>query len=246
MHRADGMTTDGPGRGRRPDVADDVGLLARVASGDGAAFARLYDRHADVLFGTAIRFLRDREAAEDVVQDVFISVWQRAGQFDPRSGTPVGWLLGIARNRAIDRLRAEARRPRPIRPVAAAAGDVTADDQLDWADRRTGMSQLDRDVDPVAAADRQWIRSVLRTTLAEMPHDERTVVVLAYDQDLTQSEIAARLGVPIGTVKSRTRRALARLRAYLSEIPDLGVADGLEPVAGSVPGSAAVVRRETP
>ena len=189
--------------------------------GEGAPSPRLYDRHADALFGTAVRFLGDREAAADVIQEVFLAVWQRAAQFDPGSGSPFGWLAGIARNRAIDRLRAEARRPRAIRAWQAADGPADADDLIEWASRRgPGAGQPDAD-DPVEAANRGWIRALVRTTLSEMPQDERTVVVLAYDQALSQSEIAERLGLPIGTVKSRTRRALARLRSRLADVPDL-------------------------
>jgi len=212
-----------------PDV-DDAGLLARVSGGDEAAFARLYDRHADALFGTAVRLLGDREAAADVTQEVFLAVWQRAGQFDPGAGSPFGWLAGIARNRAIDRLRSEARRPRAIRVWQDAGGPADADDLLEWASRRgPGASQPDAD-DPVEVANRGWLRALVRTTLAEMPHDERTVVVMAYDQALSQSEIADRLGLPIGTVKSRTRRALARLRARLADVPDLRPS---QPAAGA-------------
>jgi len=197
---------------------DDGLLLRRVAGGDEAAFVTLYDRHADALFGTTVRFLRDRESAAEVLQDVFVAIWQRADQYDPRLGSAFGWLLGIARNRAIDRLRAESRRPRAVR---AWTGDSEANesvDLLDWAGRRRDGPAED---DPVVEIDRRWTRSLVRTTLAEMPPDERQVVVLAYDQALSQSEIAERLGMPIGTVKSRTRRALARLRARLADVPDL-------------------------
>lgn len=197
---------------------DDAWLLARVASGDEMAFMTLYDRHSDALFGTTVRFLRDRESAAEVLQDVFLALWQRAAQYDPRSGSAFGWLLGIARNRAIDRLRAEARRPRAVRAWTADADAPEAVDLLDWAGRRAGASV---EGDPVAEHDRAWTRALVRTTLAEMPPEERQVVILAYDHALSQSEIAARLQMPIGTVKSRTRRALARLRSRLADIPDL-------------------------
>lgn len=190
----------------------------------------LYDRHADALFGTAVRFLRDRESAAEVLQDVFLAMWQRAAQYDPRSGSAFGWLVGIARNRAIDRLRAEARRPRAVRAWTADPDTPEAVDLLDWAGRRLGGSV---EGDPVGELDRSWTRALVRTTLAEMPPEERQVVVLAYDHALSQSEIAERLQMPIGTVKSRTRRALARLRARLADIPDMrpGDPDRLSPSA---------------
>ena len=197
---------------------DDGLLLRRVAGGDEAAFMILYDRHADALFGTTVRFLRDRESAAEVLQDVFMAIWQRADQYDPRFGTAFGWLLGIARNRAIDRLRAESRRPRAVHAWTGDPEANESEDLLDWAGRRRGGSS---EGDPVVEVDRRWTRSLVRTTLAEMPPDERQVVVLAYDHALSQSEIADRLGMPIGTVKSRTRRALARLRARLADVPDL-------------------------
>jgi RNA polymerase sigma-70 factor (ECF subfamily) len=178
----------------------------------------LYDRHADALFGTTVRFLRDRETAAEVIQDVFVAIWQRAGQYDPRAGSVLGWLLGIARNRAIDRLRAEARRPRAVHAWSADPDGTDDVDLLDWAGRRQGATA---EVDPAEELDRDWTRSLVRNTLSEMPPDEREVVLLAYDRSMSQSEIADHLGMPIGTVKSRTRRALARLRANLADVPDL-------------------------
>lgn len=197
---------------------DDGLLLRRVAGGDEAAFMTLYDRHADALFGTTVRFLRDRESAAEVLQDVFMAIWQRADQYDPRFGSAFGWLLGIARNRAIDRLRAESRRPRAVHAWTDDPDANDTVDLLDWAGRRRDGPAED---DPEIEVDRRWTRSLVRTTLAEMPPDERQVVVLAYDHSLSQSEIADRLGMPIGTVKSRTRRALARLRSRLADVPDL-------------------------
>lgn len=209
---------------------DDARLLARVAGGDEAAFMTLYDRHADALYGTAVRFLRDRESAAEVLQDVFVAIWQRAAQYDPRFGSGFGWLVGIARNRAIDRLRADARRPRA---VYAWTGDPNAPDGVDLLDRIDRRHGRSGDGDPAEEMDRHWLRSLVRATLAEMPPDERQVVVLAYDGALTQSEIAVRLGLPIGTVKSRTRRALARLRARLGDIPGLRSGPDEDPAARS-------------
>jgi RNA polymerase sigma-70 factor (ECF subfamily) len=202
----------------RDEDLDDAVLVRRVADGDEAAFMSLYDRYAVLLFGTASRFLRDRESAAEVVQDVFVAIWLRAVQYDPRSGSAVGWFVGIARNRSIDRLRSDARRPSPVHARAPDHDEGQTADPLEWADRQLGGS---REGNPAAELDRRWTRSLVRTTLAEMPPDERQVVVLAYDGGLRQSEIAERLGLPIGTVKSRTRRALARLRARLADVPDL-------------------------
>lgn len=228
----------------RDDDRDDGALVRRVAGGDETAFMSLYDRHAGLVFGTAVRFLRDREAAAEVVQDVFLAIWQRAGQFDPRSGSAVGWFVGIARNRSIDRLRADARRPSPAygRPGDAGAG-AGAPPWLDAVDGAAGRLGGSRDGDPAAELDRAWTRALVRTTLAEVTPDERRVVVMAYDQGLSQSEIADRLGVPIGTVKSRTRRALARLRLRLADVPDLrDGAGGTAPADSSRTDAAGAVR----
>lgn len=214
-HGWDGRSSMTSGLERDPD---DGLLLHRVAGGDEAAFMTLYDRHADTLFGTTVRFLRDRESAAEVLQDVFVAIWQRADQYDPRFGSAVGWLVGIARNRAIDRLRAESRRPRAVHAWTGDPGGSETVDLLDWASRHRDGPAED---DPGIEIDRRWTRSLVRTTLAEMPPDERQVIALAYDHALSQSEIADRLGLPIGTVKSRTRRALARLRARLADVPDL-------------------------
>jgi RNA polymerase sigma-70 factor (ECF subfamily) len=204
-----------PGEGHEPD--DDEGLAARVTRGDQAAFMAIYDRYGDMLFGTALRFFHDRDAAADIVQETMLAVWRRIDQFDAAHGSMGAWMMGIARNRSIDRLRADARRPKITRP-AADVGETDAVDALAWAGRPILIDDAD---EPAAEIDRRWVRALLASTMAEIRPEERTVLVLAYDHGLSQSEIAARLGLPIGTVKSRTRRALAALRDRLSNVPDL-------------------------
>jgi RNA polymerase sigma-70 factor (ECF subfamily) len=206
------------------EVLDDPALVARIAMGDEAAFATAYDRHSGLLFGSAVRFLGDRDAAAEVTQDAFMALWRRAAQFDPQAGSLSGWLLGIARHRAIDRYRAEARRAAsrsmPLSILVEDAGSSGAsDDELPtWR-----MTDADAAAvrDPAAVADRHWVQSVVRTVVSELPEIERSVVLLAYSGGLSQSEIADRIGAPLGTVKSRTRRAFARLRAGLADVPGL-------------------------
>jgi RNA polymerase sigma-70 factor (ECF subfamily) len=188
--------------------APDADFVTRIARGDEAAFTLAYERYADTLFGSLVRFSGDREVAAEVVQDTFLTLWHKAGQFDPRSGTLLGWLLRIARNRAIDRFRAEARRPRATAVVLGSPPDVAAAD-------------TDHATDPTAEADRRWLRSVVRTFVAQLPDEERDVVLLAYAGGLSQSEVSSRTGLPLGTVKSRTRRALAHLRAGLASVPGM-------------------------
>jgi RNA polymerase sigma-70 factor (ECF subfamily) len=204
-----------PGEGHA--AHDDRALAQRIASGDDTAFMTVYDRYGDMLFGTALRFFRDRDTAADIVQETMLAVWRRSDQFNAEHGSLGAWMLGIARNRSIDRLRAEARRPKIVRPLDDAGGSDTSD-PVAWAGR--ALVAADRE-EPASEADRRWVRSLLVATLSEMRPEERDVLVLAYDKGLSQSEIAARLAVPIGTVKSRTRRALAGLRDRLEGVPDL-------------------------
>ena len=194
--------------------------------GDEAAFAAAYDRHANLLFGSLVRFLGDRDAASEVTQDAFLALWRRASQFDASAGSMSAWLLGIARHRAIDRFRSEGRRASsrsvPLSILLAdeggEGGGSSADDELPtW--RLAGSDASPAVRDPAAVADRRWVQSVVRSVVSELPEVERSVVVLAYSGGLSQSEIADRVGAPIGTVKSRTRRAFARLRATLTEVP---------------------------
>ncbi|MBI2780998.1 MAG: sigma-70 family RNA polymerase sigma factor [Chloroflexi bacterium] len=199
---------------------DDARLVGRIASGDEAAFVIAYDRHASYLFGSLVRFLGDRSVAEEVVQDAFVTLWRRASQFDARSGSLLTWLLSIARHRAIDRLRAEGRRP--LRDAASLDAVVAGDAASAAALRPDVPPELvaGATTDPGTVAQRRWIQAVVRTGIAELPEHEREVIVLGYSQDLSQAQIAARLEWPIGTVKSRTRRALAQLRVHLAGIAE--------------------------
>ncbi len=211
------MPEDERGSAEPDRAADDRLLLARIGQRDQVAFAALYDRYADGIYGTSLRFIRDRSMAAEIVQDTFMAVWQRGSQFNPEAGSVVGWMLAIARNRSIDRLRAEARRPLPewVRPEGSALVDGAADPE------RIGHPAGPDTDDPAVELDRRWLRAVIQTTLTELRPNEREILVLAYDRALSQSEIATRLGLPIGTVKSRTRRALARLRARLEAVPEI-------------------------
>lgn len=208
------------------DRAIDQALVERIAMGDEAAFATAYDRHSNLLFGSLVRFLGDRDAAAEVTQDAFMALWRRAAQFDAAAGSLSSWLLGIARHRAIDRYRSEGRRAAshsvPLSVLLAdehdSAAGSSADDLPMWRlpDDEGGTPAAP---DPGSVADQHWLQSVVRTVVSDLPEVERSVVLLAYSGGLSQSEIADRLGAPIGTVKSRTRRAFARLRSTLAEVP---------------------------
>lgn len=200
------------------DGLDDALLVERIVAGDEGALMAAYDRHGDTLFGIAVRFLADREAAAEIVQETFMSLWQRADRYDAEAGSLLAWLIGITRHRALDRIRADSRRPRIVASVDAAGRTGAEDDAGGWSIDPSAHGHGD---DPADEVGRRWSRSVVRSALAEMPEAERHVLVLAYDHGLSQSEIAGRLGWPIGTVKSRTRRALATLRERLVAIPEL-------------------------
>lgn len=205
----------GPGVDR-----DDAALVVEVAAGSHDALAALYDRHGDAVFATARRLTSDRGMAEEVVQETFLALWNRADTYDPTVGSLAAWLHTIARNRTVDRLRAAGRRPDLV-PLSIAAGSGPGQDDVDadTLDRVLASGSIVAGAAPTRSPEMavalSELRAALQAALADMPEPERIVIVLAYGEDLTQSEIAERLGWPLGTVKTRTRRALARLRDVL-------------------------------
>lgn len=212
--------------GDRPRT-DDAALVRAVAAGSEAALGELYDRYVDTVHAAASRLTADRQMAEEVVQETFLALWNRAELFDQKLGSLAAWLHTIARNRTVDRLRAAGRRPNLI-PLSSAAGsdepDGAALDRLVGSGTVIGGAGLG--AGPEGELATAELQRTLRAALAELPDDERTAIVLAYREELSQSEIADRLGWPLGTVKTRTRRALLRLRGVLAE--ELG--PGLAPV----------------
>ncbi len=219
--------------------ADDAALVAAVAAGSEDALAALYDRHAAAIHATALRLAGDHQVAEDVVQEVFLTLWNRAERFDPTAGSLMAWLGTMARNRAIDRLRAAGRRPQLV-ALGRDGEDGSADEALERAAENGRADRGFDETDPVAVLDAVEARTAIGAVLAQMPEPEREVILLAYRDDLTQSEIAARLGWPLGTVKTRTRRALGRLRGALADLygPDLAPVPLRAQVAGpgTIPG----------
>ena len=185
-----------------------------------------YDRHAGFVFGSVAHFLGDREAAAEVVQDAFVTLWRRARQFDARSGSLLTWLLAIARHRAIDRLRADGRRPsRDAIRLDAVTSEGGSGGSMANPEVPAALI-ADAATDPLRVATRRWTQSVVRTGIAALPDNERQVILLGYAEDLSQAEIAERLEWPLGTVKSRTRRAMAQLRASLGPVAELTEPEG--------------------
>jgi RNA polymerase sigma-70 factor (ECF subfamily) len=172
-------------------------LIARIAAGDRDAFSRFYDLLAPTAFGLIRRVLRDPEAAAEVLQEVFWQVWREAPQYDAGRGSPEAWLVMRAKTRAIDRLRSIRRRDRTfVAPV----------------DESVARSSEEPAENPAVVAED---RELVHTALAQLPEPQRRVIELAFFEGLTQSEIATRLGEPLGTVKTRARLGLGRLRGAL-------------------------------
>ena len=210
---------------------DEAALVRAMADGSEDALAALYDRHADGIFSLVLRLTNDRGTAEEVVQEAFLALWNRAELFDPALGSLAAWLNTIARNRAVDRLRAAGRRPRV---VALSDASSDAEDGTATLERLVAVGTVLGGAaaapGPEEAVDLVALRGALRGALGTMDETERTVILLAYQDGLTQSEIAERLGWPLGTVKTRTRRALMRLRGVLADEfgPEIGL--GVVPV----------------
>ncbi len=172
----------------------DRALIARVEARDADALAALYDRYAARLLGLAARILGDTGEAEEVLQEVFLFVWRAAATFDPARGSVLAWLLVATRSRAIDRLRT--RRP------AARAGLTRVDRIPDKPDPR--------DVEADSAT-REW-ETLCRAAIAELPPEQRLVLELAYFEGLTHQEISQKTSTPLGTVKTRVRLGLMKLK----------------------------------
>ena len=205
-----------------PSSPSDEVLLRRLIDGSQDAVATLYDRHIRAVYGAALRVTNDPGTASDVVQETFLALWNRAELFDPARGSLVAWLVTIARNRAIDRVRSANRHDRAM-PFSSFANEKTAETDRPVADWLTAAGTLIAAADPERAPDivvaERERRECLELGIGELPPLEREVIVLAYQGGLTQTEIAARLDWPLGTVKTRTRRALQILRERLGS-PD--------------------------
>lgn len=177
------------------DQERDRGLMAAAAAGDEAALAALYDRHAAAMLGVALRILKTRQDAEDLVHDVFVEAWQRAGDFDASRGSVRSWLLVRTRSRAVDRLRSlEAARKRGLLlRDQQGPGEASVEPLWDGLDRQRAKRALDA-----------------------LPEAQRSLVELAYFEGLSCSEMAEKCGIPIGTVKSRLSAGMSKLREAFS------------------------------
>ena len=176
----------------------DQQLIERIAAGDRQAFEQLYDRYAPMVFGLALRTLGNRESAEEAVQEIFWRVWQRAKSFD-QSRALAPWLFGIAHNYCIDEIRRRRARPQ----------SVYEDDD------NPVLSTIPDSADVGEAAVQSEQRRIVVGALQQLPQEQRQALELAYFGGLTQQEIAAQLGNPLGTIKTRMRLGLQKLRTIL-------------------------------
>ena len=181
--------------------AEDRDCLRRMAAGDGTGAAGLYDRHARAVYSLVLRIVGDEGDAEDVVQEVFAQAWRQAGRYEPSRGAVAAWLLIMARTRAIDRLRARRARPE---------GKIVEDEQAVALLPASGPDAA------MALLDAEQVRRVQRA-LAGLPLLQRAAIELAYYEGLSQREIAERLEQPLGTIKTRIRLGLLKLRDALAE-----------------------------
>jgi RNA polymerase sigma-70 factor (ECF subfamily) len=178
------------------DAADtsDQSLLARVASGDEGALGDLYDRFGRVAYGLALRVLRDERLAEDAVQEAFLAIWRQAASFRPERAKAQTWVLTLVHRRAVDLVRREERRrTETLEPGVEVPGGASAAEDADLRGRREAVQRA----------------------LEQLPEEQRRPIELAYYAGLSQSELAERLGEPLGTIKSRMFTGLKRLRELL-------------------------------
>ena len=181
------------------DLDAEIELLQRTGQGDRQSFETLYDRFSGVLFSTAYRVLNNQEAAEDVLQDVFIQIWEKAALYDPARGKPMTWAITLTRNKAIDRLRSTQRRNRM-------QDDVQRESET--------FAQFD-DKSSFDAVSSVETGEMVRHAIQKLPKDQREAIELAFFSSMTQTEISERLKQPLGTVKARIRRGMMKLRDLL-------------------------------
>ncbi len=185
---------------------EDTRLMQRVVAGEDAALAELYDRYAARVFGVCVRILSEAQMAEDLLQEVYVRVWERAHLFDPTRGSFVTWLMGITRNTCIDQLRRLRARPQV----------ADQPDEVDGFTFEESLTDPDSDVPEIAALNER--AALVRRALSALTPEQRQVIELSYFRGLTRREIARKLDWPEGTVHTRARLALQSLRLELHQL----------------------------
>jgi RNA polymerase sigma-70 factor (ECF subfamily) len=183
-------------------------LIAKTSRGDQEAFSRLYDQSSPQIYGLILRMINHPQVAEEVTMDVYVQVWKQAQSYDVNRGTPMGWLVAIARTRAIDQLR---------------SGKLKRTSM-------TGMEEIARVASDRATPEEQSSArqraEIVREALASLPFEQRQSLILAYFDGYSQSEISAKLGLPLGTIKTRIRLGMMKLRDVLAPYAEDGSYDG--------------------
>jgi RNA polymerase sigma-70 factor (ECF subfamily) len=199
------MTSAGSTRPPGDRQTEDGELIRRMARGDKLACSELYDRFSRPLYSVALRILNDQSDAEDVVQDVFLALWEKAGSFDVGRGSAFGWAITLTRNRAIDRLRTRRRRSTLLNE--SFVEDLPAGQSTSEPDSADDLIFKEKTV-------------AVRAALSALPREQFRALELAFFSGLTQQEIAAHTSEPLGTVKARIRRGLLKLRDTLARSHD--------------------------
>jgi RNA polymerase sigma-70 factor, ECF subfamily len=225
------------------DPLSDRTLVQDIIGGSQDALATLYDRHVGAVHGASMRIGATESLAAEVVQDTFLSLWNHAERYDPDRGSLATWLQAIARNRTIDRLRAAARRGPTATFSSIEAGALDPEAMGDWLTAAGDLIAAgEREVTPEAALSAAEQRRAMREAIASLRPVEQTVILLAYQAGMSQSEIATKLNWPLGTVKTRTRHALLELRARL-EASEMHVSAKAPQPAAAYPTVAAGAER---
>jgi RNA polymerase sigma-70 factor (ECF subfamily) len=178
------------------EVEYEIALLRRVGEGDRRSFEEIYERYSGVLYSTALRVLNEETAAEDVIQDVFVQIWEKASLYDPLRGKPLTWAITLTRNKAIDRLRSLQRRNR-VRDQMEAQASIFEE----FSDK-SSLDELDSVEKGV----------IIRKAILDLSQDQRKAIELAFFSGMSQSEIAEALNEPLGTIKARIRRGMMKLK----------------------------------
>ncbi len=195
-------TKDNPGA--RVLTPSDAEILAGIANKSVAALSELYSRYASRLFGLCVKILKDETAAEDVVQELFVYLWENADRFERQRGQAIAWLMVLCRNRCIDRLRATARQQKRSVRINEGVLQIPSARVLD---------------DPLEHASHREAEEKITQALAKLPKEQRHVIELSYFAGMSQSEIAEQLDIALGTIKTRMRLGMQKLRNLMIEKP---------------------------
>jgi len=184
------------------EAISDAKLFGQIAGKDAGALAELYDRYSARLYGLALKILKDRTLTEDVIQDLFMYVWQQAGRFDDQRGHPVVWLMVLCRNRCIDKLRSHLKK---------------AQRQSEIDEKTLMTAATDESENPLHNVHLKEVSQNVKGALAALPEEQRDPIEMAYFEGMSQTEISATLDVPLGTIKTRVRLGMKKLRDLIKE-----------------------------